>query len=329
MIKHHYITADEAFCMADSHSVNKKPFFIAIDFEIKRAMFYPLSEIPDTLHFQCGGIYTNPIKQHQLLTPSQFKILPVPFHKFEKGYFTIIDEIKAGNTYLVNYTSASFLENTSTLSQLYIISAAKFKLLVDDEFLVFSPETFVTIESGIISTFPMKGTIDASVPNAIDIILSDKKEQAEHATIVDLLRNDLSKVCSNVSVKRYRYIEEIRSMQTSLLQVSSEIEGRLRPEYDNSLGTVLRQLLPAGSVSGAPKNSTLEIIRKAEDGPRGFYCGIMGVYDGSKFVSGVLIRFIEQTPNGIMYRSGGGITYQSDIHREYQELIQKIYVPIS
>ncbi len=327
MIQHHYISPEEAFCDADLFSFSGNPFFIAVDFELKQALFYPLNDVPSSVHFQCGDYICNPINVNDDCSLYSFDIKPVPFIQFERGYNEILLQITAGNSYLVNYTAASSLDTNATLSQLYASSVAKFKLLVDDEFAVFSPESFIALESGSISTYPMKGTIDASISDAESIILADAKEQAEHATIVDLLRNDLSKVSNNVNVKRYRFVETVRSVQNTLLQVSSEIEGRLLPEYGNRIGSILRQLLPAGSVSGAPKSSTLDIIRRAEDGDRGFYCGIMGVYDGNKFASGVLIRFIQQTPTGLIYRSGGGITSQSNIQREYEELIQKIYVP--
>ena len=88
------------------------------------------------------------------------------------------------------------------------------------------------------------------------------------------------------------------------------------------------ELLPAGSISGAPKQKTVEIIQEAESGPRGFYTGVFGYYDGKALDSGVMIRFIEKENDTFYYRSGGGITSKSDLESEYKELIQKIYVPI-
>src|SRR5690606_11485062 len=143
------------------------------------------------------------------------------------------------------------------------------------------------IEDGFIFSYPMKGTIDAGIPDAGKIILNDAKETAEHGTIVDLIRNDLSAVADHVEVTRFRYVEEIKTMHKNLLQVSSEIRGRLPEGYESRLGEILMQLLPAGSVSGAPKQKTLEIIAEAEGEPRGYYTGIVGFYDGWKFDSGV------------------------------------------
>ncbi|OGU77880.1 MAG: hypothetical protein A2279_07140 [Stygiobacter sp. RIFOXYA12_FULL_38_9] len=88
-------------------------------------------------------------------------------------------------------------------------------------------------------------------------------------------------------------------------------------------------MLPAGSISGAPKKKTVEIIQNAEKLERGYYTGVFGYYDGNNLDSAVMIRFIEQTAEGLVYRSGGGITFMSDVNSEYQELIDKVYVPFT
>jgi para-aminobenzoate synthetase component 1 len=85
--------------------------------------------------------------------------------------------------------------------------------------------------------------------------------------------------------------------------------------------------LPAGSISGAPKPKTLEIIKKIEDYERGFYTGICGYFDGNALDTGVMIRFIEQEGDQLFFKSGGGITSFSDAKTEYQEMIDKIYLP--
>jgi len=202
-------------------------------------------------------------------------------------------------------------------------------LLFREDFTVFSPESFVRIDqSGIISSYPMKGTIDASLPGAAVSLLSDPKELAEHNTIVDLIRNDLSMVATEVRVTRFRYLEEIQTNQKHLLQASSEITGILSADWPAHLGDIIRTLLPAGSISGAPKKKTLEIIREAEAGSRGFYTGVFGIFDGQKLDSAVMIRYIEQQQGRYYFRSGGGITVNSSAISEYHELIDKVYVPI-
>ncbi|HEY0772332.1 MAG TPA: aminodeoxychorismate synthase component I, partial [Sphingobacteriaceae bacterium] len=201
--------------------------------------------------------------------------------------------------------------------------------LFKDDFLVFSPETFVQISDGKIYSFPMKGTIDAAVPSAEAVILADEKELAEHVTIVDLIRNDISLIAKNVEVTRFRFIDRIVSDKKELLQVSSEIKGELFNEMTRSFGSILEKLLPAGSISGAPKKKTLEIIRQAEGAERGYYTGVSGVYDGQVFDSGVLIRYIEKREGKTFYRSGGGVTTASEWRKEFREIMDKIYVPVN
>lgn len=174
----------------------------------------------------------------------------------------------------------------------------------------------------------MKGTIDASIANAASILLSDQKEMAEHVTIVDLIRNDLSIVAEDVHVTKFRYIDRIKTHNGNLLQVSSEIVGRLPVNYKEEIGTILVCLLPAGSVSGAPKKKTIDIIRDAEGEARGYYTGVIGYFDGENLDSAVMIRYIEQVSGKLYYRSGGGITTQSNCEKEYEEALAKVYVPV-
>lgn len=95
------------------------------------------------------------------------------------------------------------------------------------------------------------------------------------------------------------------------------------------LGDLFFQLLPAGSITGAPKMKTMQIIEEAEHYERLFYSGVMGFFDGYNLDSAVMIRFVEQLADGNMvYKSGGGITFQSNVMDEYNEMKQKIYVPI-
>jgi len=110
--------------------------------------------------------------------------------------------------------------------------------------------------------------------------------------------------------------------------VSSEISGRLKDNYLSQLGDIVISLLPAGSISGAPKDKTVEIIKEAEKEERGFFTGVAGYFDGEKLDSAVLIRFIEQSGEKFYYRSGGGITTQSNTEDEYNEAIAKVYVPV-
>jgi para-aminobenzoate synthetase component 1 len=204
---------------------------------------------------------------------------------------------------------------------------APYKLRVGKEFVCFSPEPFITIKENRIHTFPMKGTIDANIPNAIDKIIKNPKELAEHIMIVDLLRNDLGIVSNNVKVEQFRYITTIEIGSKKLHQVSSHISGQLPENWKNNIGEILYSLLPAGSISGTPKKKSVEIIEEIEGYKRGYFSGIFGYFDGKNLYSAVSIRYIEQTSQGMIYKSGGGITADSTANSEYQELIDKIYIP--
>lgn len=306
----------------------KIPFLFIIDFEMKQPIVLKLEEIdPSILLFNINGKRNYDIE----LKPGisiLFKKHPVNFAEYNTIYEKIMREINNGNSYLLNLTFPTKINTNLSLKEIFYLSRAEYKLFYRDKFVVFSPESFVKIKDRSISSYPMKGTIDASIKNAEQIILADPKETAEHNTIVDLIRNDLSMVAKNVCVEKFRYVEKIITSDKSLLQVSSKITGRLEDDFNSRLGEIIFNLLPAGSISGAPKKKTLEIIKENEIYSRGFYTGVFGYFDGSSLDSGVMIRFIEKTNEGLIYKSGGGITYMSNPEAEFQELIDKVYVPI-
>jgi len=236
--------------------------------------------------------------------------------------------MRNGNTYLLNLTCKTSIEISASLSDIFFASTAKFKLFFKNQFVTFSPERFINIKQGIIKTYPMKGTIDAAIFDAAAKILADEKEKAEHTMVVDLMRNDLSIVAKKVRVDKFRYIEKINAGDKNLLQVSSEISGILPQNWQANLGHILISLLPAGSISGAPKKKTVEIIHAVENYKRGFFTGIFGYFDGQNLDSAVMIRFIERNGEKLVYKSGGGITIDSDVDSEYQEMLDKVYIPI-
>jgi para-aminobenzoate synthetase component 1 len=252
---------------------------------------------------------------------------PLPFSTYKKKFDRIIEYIKSGETYLLNFTQPTPISTQLSLKEIFDIANAPYKLRVNDQFVCFSPERFVRIENNRIFTYPMKGTIDASLPDAEAKILADKKEMAEHVMVVDLLRNDLGIVARDIAVEKFRYIDRINAGDKDLLQVSSIISGDLGENWQKRLGEIIKALLPAGSISGTPKKRTVEIINEIEGYDRGFFTGVFGVYDGKSLDSAVMIRFVEKNGDGLVYKSGGGITLDSNPVSEYQELIDKIYIP--
>lgn len=246
-----------------------------------------------------------------------------------KHAFDIVKRnLLAGNSYLTNLTCKVPVTTNLTLKELFQHSKALYKLWLKDNFVCFSPEIFVRIEEGKIKSFPMKGTIDATLPDAETRLMKDEKESAEHATIVDLIRNDLSMVAEHVTVDSYRYIDLLQTNKGPILQTSSEICGILPADYTEHIGDILFKLLPAGSITGAPKPKTIQIIAEAEKYERGFYTGVMGCYANKQLDSAVMIRFIEQENGQFYFKAGGGITAKSQWENEYNEVIQKVYVPI-
>lgn len=311
-----------------------------------------------------------------------WQIAPPLYEDYERSFGIVKSNIMAGNSYLTNLTNRVPVNCNLSLEEIFHRAKGKYKLLLrrkrtqaEDKahlkeeaqnkahlkeenieenltpFVCFSPETFVKIKGGRIYSYPMKGTLDASLPNAEKLLMEDRKEAAEHATIVDLIRNDLSRVTEDVRVDKYRYVDVLHTNKGDILQTSSEISGRLPEDYPHHLGEILDAQLPAGSITGAPKDKTMQIIHEAEGYDRGFYTGIMGIYDQGELNSAVMIRFIEEETSPVdfeadgeknfkanegkkpkesrelYFKAGGGITSKSDCRREYEEVIQKIYLP--
>lgn len=306
----------------NSLGATREPFLFIVDFKAQNIVLLPLNKLGDNdIEFEIEEEYM--LKSHEDFLQKD----GISFDTYKEKFDFVIEKIKDGDTYLLNLTQPTTIKTSLTLQEIYNVANAPYKLRYKDEFVCFSPEKFISIKGTKISTHPMKGTIDASIPNAREIILEDKKEMAEHVMVVDLLRNDLSMVATNVKVEEFRYITEIEAGKKKLLHVSSHISGEVGDDWHSKIGDILKSLLPAGSISGAPKKSTLEIIQRVEGYERGYFSGVFGVYDGETLDSAVMIRFVQKTQDGYIYKSGGGITLDSDAKSEYRELLDKVYLP--
>ena len=304
-----------------------KPFFFVIDFEKKNPLVYTLEQAANkNVFFDIGGQKNF---QQFSQTNKRFEIIPKTIieDRYKRAFEQVQEHIIKGDSYLLNLTFPSEVFFKGTLKELFLASKSPYKLFFKNQFVSYSPECFVKIMGDEIFSYPMKGTVSATLPNAEELLLKKHKEIAEHATIVDLIRNDLSLYAKKVRVNRFRYLHRIVTQQEDLFQVSSEIQGELRNDWRSNLGNIIWDMLPAGSVSGAPKTKTLEIIESVEESPRGYYTGVYGFFDGQNLDSAVAIRFLEQYNGNYFYRSGGGVTAQSNCEEEYQELLDKIYVP--
>lgn len=310
-----------------NYALHNTPFIFIIDYENKNPIVHTLKNAQKHgILFDIKGISN--ISKRKIDKKLQLTKYPFEKVKYAKQFNKIKQELNHGNTYLTNLTVKTKIDINLTLEEIFHLSDAPYKLLFKNRFVIFSPECFIETVHNDIFAYPMKGTIDASIDNAANILLSNKKEEWEHNTIIDLLRNDISMVAQNITVEEYRYIEKIKTHHNELFQTSSKIKGILDENWRNTLGETLFKLLPAGSISGAPKKRTLDIIKAVENTPRGYYTGIFGIYDGKNIQSAVSIRYIEKQKNNFYYKSGGGITSKSELYDEYQEVIQKIYVPV-
>ena len=337
-----------------------EPFLFVINYQGDKAFIRQLSDInPEEclFDFEGRGNSSDEMKNNsEKIAEISWQIAPPLYEDYERSFDIVKNNIMAGNSYLTNLTCKVPVSCNLSLEDIFHRAKGKYKLLLRRKrnltpFVCFSPETFVRIKNGRIYSYPMKGTLDASLPDAEKQLMEDRKEAAEHATIVDLIRNDLSRVAENVRVDKYRYIDVLHTNKGDILQTSSEISGRLPEDYPHHLGEILDAQLPAGSITGAPKDKTMQIIQEAEGYDRGFYTGIMGIYDQGELNSAVMIRFIEEETSPVnfeadgkknfkasegkgdeasrklYFKAGGGITSKSDCRREYEEVIQKIYLP--
>ncbi len=314
---------------ANQYGKERVPFFFLIDFEKQKPVISPLAEISER------GLQFDFNKQNKFIQPLktngnfELEIIPIHFNQYQRTFELVQHQIQLGNSYLLNLTQKTEIKTNYHLEHIFQQSKAKYKLLLDGKFVCFSPECFVKTKENKIYSYPMKGTISALEENAVEKLLNSEKEFTEHNTIVDLIRNDLALVAKYIQVTKYRFIEKVETHHGAIYQTSSEICGELAENWQAEIGTILDKLLPAGSISGAPKVKTVEIIQQAEQQERGYYTGVFGYFDGENLESAVAIRYIEKEGGNFYFRSGGGITSLSQLDDEYNEVLEKIYVPIS
>lgn len=324
-----FLNEEEAIEKMNGLAQAGKPFVFVISYDKTRNIVQSLDEIsPDEMLFSFGGISNVPSGLTAEPTHVEWQFEKPSSEAYHRSFSIVQNAEKAGNSYLVNLTCKVPLSTNLSLRDIFLRTTARYRLWIRNSLVCFSPEIFVRLQNGIISSYPMKGTIDATIPCAKQQLMDNVKEKAEHATIVDLIRNDLSMVANHVNVARYRYVERISTNRGAILQTSSEISGRVQSAYITRPGELLMKLLPAGSITGAPKPKTVSIIHSAEGYDRGFYTGCMGVWQDGNIDSAVMIRFVDKENGLLYYKAGGGITAMSDEESEYQEVIEKIYVPV-
>ncbi len=304
------------------------PFLFVIDFLARSPLIIPLDQVDaNKIRYNINGITNVDPAPEQEEAAVQFGYEMPDRERYRQAYEKVQYHLHRGDSYLLNLTMPVNISTNLDLEQIYNRSNARYRLWIKDKFTVFSPEPFVRIVNGKIFSYPMKGTIPTEIPDARNKLLTDEKELAEHYTIVDLIRNDLNMVAEKVRVDKFRYVEQINTIRGPLLQTSSLISGMLPAAYPAEIGSIMQKLLPAGSVTGAPKRKTVEIILDTEQYDRGYYTGVFGYFDGQNMDCGVMIRFVEQQAGKLVFKAGGGITVKSDAGEEFKELLSKVYLP--
>ncbi|MCI0706194.1 MAG: aminodeoxychorismate synthase component I [Ignavibacteriae bacterium] len=291
-----------------------------------------------TKRFEAGGASAKTIQRRLQSAPDMDvdPISPVPtmdFADYEKALQRIQEYIVAGDTYQVNYTFKLKFPWKQSPAALYArlrnsqkVGYSVFLSTRDRKVLSISPELFFRLDGSRITVKPMKGTAprgrtpeeDAEQEKALR---ASEKNRAENLMIVDMLRNDLGRIAKTGSVK-VASLFDVERYET-VFQATSTIEARVRPGVTS--GEMLKSLFPCGSVTGAPKIRTMQIIRELETEPRGIYTGSLGFFAPRKAVWNVAIRTVvldTKTNTGEM-GVGGGVVHDSVIESEYQESLLK------
>lgn len=251
---------------------------------------------------------------------------------YQEAIKTIHHHIRQGDTYQVNYTVQLSQEleadPLAIYNRLVVEQKAHYNAFIqhdDVSILSISPELFFEQDDRLLTTRPMKGTMRRGLTNQTDLqeaawLEADPKNRAENMMIVDLLRNDMNRI-SEIGSEQVTRLCQVEQYST-VWQMTSTIESRLRPEVD--LVQTFQALFPCGSITGAPKISTMEIIQQTEIAPRGVYCGTIGILlPKGKRIFNVAIRTLQMQGNQAIYGVGGGITWDSKWEGEYQETKQK------
>lgn len=279
--------------------------------------------------FNSYNIYKTKNTKKLLLNPTPC----VNFCEYSNAIKKIKEEIAKGNTYEVNYTYDFDVPFDGDELDLFNFLLSKQKTPYNfyiknqyDTVLSFSPELFFEMQNNHILTKPMKGTIHRGKDkkedkNLIEFLKNDIKNRAENVMIVDLLRNDLGRI-AKVGTVNVSKLFEIETHKT-LHQMTSQIEADLKE--NTTFFDIFKAIFPCGSITGAPKISTMKVISDVEKGERNIYCGAIGMISPKETIFSVPIRILQKTneQNKFKYRVGGAIVWDSNAQDEWEETLTK------
>ncbi|MHC4025701.1 aminodeoxychorismate synthase component I [Streptococcus sp. KHUD_018] len=282
------------------------------------------------------GVETSPIPltYEEVDLPSNWQEV-TSAEDYEKAIALIHHHLRQGDTYQVNYTVQLKQDLSANPFDIYnrmvVEQEAGYNAYIEhDEMAVISmsPELFFEQNDRELTTRPMKGTTQRGVTDDEDLkeaawLEQDPKNCSENMMIVDLLRNDMNRI-SEVGSERVERLCQVEQYST-VWQMTSTIKSQLREDVD--LVAIFRSLFPCGSITGAPKIATMEIIKDLEPHPRGVYCGTIGILlPNGRRIFNVAIRTIQLHQGKAIYGVGGGITWDSTWESEYREVHQKAAV---
>ena len=275
-----------------------------------------------------------PLTYDEIDMPSNWKE-ETSKEEYEKAIAQIHHHLRQGDTYQVNYTvqlkQAVTANPFAIYNRMVVEQEAGYNAYVEhDEMAVISmsPELFFEQKGCDLTTRPMKGTTKRGLTNQEDLdqaawLEQDPKNRSENMMIVDLLRNDMNRL-SEVGSEHVERLCQVEQYST-VWQMTSTIKSQVRPDVD--LVEVFRSLFPCGSITGAPKIATMEIIKNLEPQARGVYCGTIGILlPNGRRIFNVAIRTIQLHKGQAIYGVGGGITWDSTWESEYNEVHQKAAV---
>ena len=261
------------------------------------------------------------------------KIIDVPDIKYYNQIIAKIKNyLKSGDVYQINYTQPISLELIGKEFDLYLSllktanpSYSAYLNLNSKTYLSMSPENFFTKINDKISSYPIKGTRMRSNVDSEDInlkieLMNSEKDKAEHLMIVDLIRNDLGKICQYGSIK-VNDLFHVKSFNT-VHHMVSDINGTLKDNINET--NIFEALFPGGSITGAPKQRAIEIIDQIENYSRGLYTGAMGIISNNgDMIFNIAIRTLTLENQKAEYPVGGGVVWDSTAKGEREEAIQK------
>jgi para-aminobenzoate synthetase component 1 len=253
------------------------------------------------------------------------------FAEYEKAFDTVKKNIVAGNCYQVNLAQRFSGEFAGSSWEAYQLLRHKnpapyaaFMQLDDASILSLSPERFLKVTNQRVETKPIKGTSKRFTDHAQDEqsaheLLHSEKDRAENVMIVDLLRNDLSRICTNVCVEKLCVLESFSNVHHLVSTITAQL-----PRNQTALD-LFTHCFPGGSITGAPKISAMSLIESLEPHRRSLYCGSLFYLDiNGNCDSNIAIRTVICDKNNIHCYAGGGIVHDSDCNKEYAETWAKV-----